>query len=535
MSGLGLFKYFGQPSAQIYPGRIVSASSTFGHRIRDGGFPPPEKTQEIETVIVGGGIAGLSAAWWLTKQQYDRFVLLELEPKTGGSSQSGTSGVSAYPWGAHYLPLPGPEAAWVFSLLEELGVIEGYDAQGKPLYNEYYLCADPHERLFIQGRFQEGILPQIGITEEDRRQYDEFFTMVESYKNKRGRDGKRAFVIPLEESSQDPEFLALDQMTMASFLTARGLTSTYLHWYVNYCCRDDYGMGHQHVSAWAGLHYFASRIGKGANADSKTVLTWPEGNGWLAERLFQRVARYVRPNAPVFSIRNHEEHVWVDYFDVQSQKSITLKAKKVIFAAPRFVAMKLLPELQAKNPAYVKPAYAGDLRYAPWMVANVTLSALPQGKGAPLSWDNVNFQSDSLGYVVATHQSLKRYPQKTVITYYLPLAKEDPAYARKMAAEKSHQEWAKQIAEDLATMHPSIRETIENIDVWLWGHGMITPKVGYLWGPGRQEMLLPLGHIHFAHSDMSGISIFEEAQYRGIKAAQNVLEELKHLPKGTKI
>ena len=32
------------------------------------------------------------------------------------------------------------------------------------------------ERLFDAGRWQEGLLPQIGISDEDRRQYDEFFS-----------------------------------------------------------------------------------------------------------------------------------------------------------------------------------------------------------------------------------------------------------------------------------------------------------------------------------------------------------------------
>ena len=35
-------------------------------------------------------------------------------------------------------------------------------------------------------------------------------------------------------------------------------------------------------------------------------------------------------------------------------------------------------------------------------------------------------------------------------------------------------------------------------------------------------MAAPHSHIHFAHSDMSGVSIFEEAQYHGMKAAGDV-------------
>jgi hypothetical protein len=36
----------------------------------------------------------------------------------------------------------------------------------------------------------------------------------------------------------------------------------------------------------------------------------------------------------------------------------------------------------------------------------------------------------------------------------------------------------------------------------------------------------PFGRIHFAHSDLSGFSIFEEAQDPGVTAAQQVLDAL---------
>ena len=39
-----------------------------------------------------------------------------------------------------------------------------------------------------------------------------------------------------------------------------------------------------------------------------------------------------------------------------------------------------------------------------------------------------------------------------------------------------------------------------------------------------------LGNIYFAHSDMSGISNFEEAQYQGIKAAGHIMDKLGHKP-----
>ena len=55
------------------------------------------------------------------------------------------------------------------------------------------------------------------------------------------------------------------------------------------------------VSAWAGIHYFASRDGKGANSEKGNVLTWPEGNGWLVERLRERIPGGIRSSALAYS------------------------------------------------------------------------------------------------------------------------------------------------------------------------------------------------------------------------------------------
>ncbi|MDF3024966.1 MAG: FAD-dependent oxidoreductase, partial [Alphaproteobacteria bacterium] len=87
-------------AAKPVTGKILGASAKIGHQLRGGSFPAPSSTTEKETVIIGGGIAGLAAGYRLHKENAD-FTLLELEPDTGGNAQSGKNNVSAYPWGAH--------------------------------------------------------------------------------------------------------------------------------------------------------------------------------------------------------------------------------------------------------------------------------------------------------------------------------------------------------------------------------------------------------------------------------------------------
>ncbi len=87
------------------PGRLLGADAALGHRLRTGDIPEPTQTERAEVVIVGGGVAGLSAAWWLRRAGVDGVRIVELEDDVGGNAASGRNGVSRYPWGAHYVPL----------------------------------------------------------------------------------------------------------------------------------------------------------------------------------------------------------------------------------------------------------------------------------------------------------------------------------------------------------------------------------------------------------------------------------------------
>jgi hypothetical protein len=60
----------------------------------------------------------------------------------------------------------------------------------------------------------------------------------------------------------------------------------------------------------------------------------------------------------------------------------------------------------------------------------------------------------------------------------------------------------------------------------LWGHAMVNPRVGFVWSPTRVNASKPLGSIHFAGTDLSGIALFEEAFYHGIRAAEEVLSRI---------
>ena len=114
----------------------TSTSAQLGHQLRDhASLAPPTKTEKFPIVIVGGGIAGLSAAWRLRKRGFTDFVLLEMNDAAGGNARWGENEITAYPWAAHYIPVPGSKAVYVRELFEDLGVLQN------GVWNERYLCS----------------------------------------------------------------------------------------------------------------------------------------------------------------------------------------------------------------------------------------------------------------------------------------------------------------------------------------------------------------------------------------------------------
>ena len=494
------------------PGTLGGADVARGHRLRAPSFPAPTSTERTRVAIVGGGVAGLSAAWALADAGVD-FRLLELEDRAGGNARAGRNSVSAFPLGAHYLPIPNPEAKGVLRLLERLGIVTGWQG-GKPVFDSFAVVADPDERLLHLGRWQEGLVPSVGLSPVDRHDLYAFFAAMQGYRDRIGADGRPAFSIPMEGSSRDPDLIALDRLSFTEWLHAQGWRSPVLHAHVRYGCRDDYGTEPQHTSAWAGIHYYAARRGAAANVDGEAVLTWPEGNGHLVGRMAARLKQHILPDRLVFRVERTADGVAIDSLRGDGS-AVRLLADAVILATPHFVTTRLLGEGRADG-----------FDYAPWLVANVTVDRPPAGPGAQLAWDNVNWTSNSLGYVVAGHQSLSAVPGPTVLTWYMPMSGTDPSTARRELIARPLEHWQRIVRDDLLRTNPDLADAIRRIDIWRWGHAMVRPVPNFFFGGAREVAARPRPPLFFAHSDGSGLSIFEEAHWRGTRAAEDAMAML---------
>ena len=503
-----------------------------GHALRDARqWPQPEGELRTGVAILGSGAAGLSAAWQLARAGMRDFIVID-GPEFGGNAAGGHFGDLGFPRGAHYLPLPSAESTHIREMLADVGVIEQDAFSERPRFDERIVVHAPDERHFRDGRWHDGLLPSDGLDAGERAQIAGFFDRIEQLRDARGADGRKVFTIPLALASRDPKWTALDARTFRQWLQDEGFTSPTLHTYADYCCRDDYGAGHAVVSAWAGLHYFASRGGHARNASDGAVLTWPDGLHGLVSRLTARIdALLGRANwhRSGMALRLDESRDGVDVLCARwpdgegKPRTVRLRARRVICAMPLHVAAHLTPLTRfGFDPTqHLAP-------HAAWLVSNFHLRGFPaEAPGVPLAWDNVIHGSRALGYVVSTHQLIRQAPPpETVFTAYCPLDTTalgrpvTPADVRRWLAEASAGELMEHAVTDLREVYGrDFWRHADQVEITARGHAMASPVPGFLSNAGAVALREADGRIQFAHADLSGLSVFEEAAWWGTRAA----------------
>ncbi|MTH15188.1 NAD(P)/FAD-dependent oxidoreductase [Flavobacterium sp. LC2016-01] len=497
--------------------RLSGANHLLGHRLWIKDFPKPTEQIQIPYLIIGGGISGLSATREFHKKGISDFLLLEMADHLGGNSSNGQNKYSKYPLGAHYLPLPNMEDKELLAFLEEENIIKGYNEKGLPIFDELQLTFAPDERLFYKNNWQEGVVPKEGNSAEDDKEFIRFFKEMDAFRAAKGTDQKYLFDIPISLSSKDESARTLDKITMQRWFENNNFKSKPLFNYIDYCCKDDFGLGIEFVSAWAGIHYFAGRKQNAASDKNDSVLTWPEGNARLASHLKKYTEKKTLKNHLVYEVKVENNKVIVKAFDDVKKVSVEIITDKVVMATPQFVNQYLIKD---------RKEFTKEFHYTPWLLATLIVNDLPDNFSFPLSWDNVIYDAKGLGYVYAQNQTLNQVQEKKVITYYYSFSSGDLKKTRKEIYKKDKEYWKQLVFSDLKIAHPDIEEYTEDMEVFLLGHGMISPVPDFIFGQAKENAAKNIeNRIYFAHSDLSGISIFEEAFHQGINAVKQILND----------
>ena len=118
----------------------------------------------------------------------------------------------------------------------------------------------------------------------------------------------------------------------------------------------------------------------------------------------------------------------------------------------------------------------------------------------------------------------------TVLTAYWALGDAGEAAVRRQALlAEPWSVWSHRVVDDLARAHPDLPGKTARVDLMRYGHAMAIPAPGVRANAALRALAgapASAARIHFAHSDLAGYSIFEEAFTLGHAAGVSAAKRL---------
>ena len=506
--------------ARAFDGELIEESYSIAHRLRDGTLEIPSTLVPEgplhDAIVIGGGVSGLMAAWELERGGLGDVLLYEKEDYIGGNARKGHANGTDYTCATW--SVVRPKDRFLTRLFQDLGVVKGIAADGTPRIDPRLVGPGPDANTLIDGTWYADPLMgadaskavlRMPLPEKDRNDEIDFYNEMNTWATKRGRDGKPAFAMPVEDASRDPDILALDTITMLEYAKRKGWGERALA-NVEDWSTSDIGGTSSEVSAYAFLAF--NSLGQGGED-----ITLPGGNAWLAERLTDKVGRdRIRTGWMAVKVENRGDEVRVVLVDQRTERFCARRARAAVIACPKHITGRMVPELLAAG----RDTYL-SYRYGALLMGAASVRRTPRLKGAPLAWYNESRGRLAQGFLVADYNSdrwRKGDPGRpNVLCLWAPLGGR-ASRADLLAEPWSH--WADLLADDLEAALPGIHSDLTRLDVYAWGHHMVIPSPGFLTGDARRNLTRPLGRITFAHSDRNGMPSFELATRAGFDAAR---------------
>jgi spermidine dehydrogenase len=572
------------------PGGVGDYASSHGntpalvraaHEIRAGRFeePPPDAVDSGETydlVVVGGGLAGLSAAYHFRRLNPGGTVLvLDNHPIFGGEAKRNEFVVD----GVH---LSAPQGSNDFGVRPATGEPDDYfTALGIPREFRYVEPAgaaagmriplDHYAHLHWQeGEFDVG--HWFGASGGWVRDLWGSGLDATPWSDEVRDAFRRARTTNASDRAEADPGPWLDGMTLkALYEDVLGLPPEVSD-YVDPILASIIGLGCDVTSAWWGHHFGLTGFGAPERYEGRTFHSFPGGNAGIArhflkhlvpdgisgERSFEGVLfgpvafdRLDHPENPVrfrmgaTVVRvEHEgaleaaENVRVTY--TRDGEAHTLRGRSVVMASGGWVNKHVVRDLpEGHRRAY--DAFA----HAPVLVANVALTNWRflerLGIAAAMWQDGFGFTCNIRRPMVVGDTAPPLDPDRpTVLTFYAPIYK--PGLARKdqgVAARAellgtSFDEYERQIREQMVEMFDpggfDPGTDIAGVILNRWGHAYVAPGPGFMFGtdgePAPPDVIRgPIGRIAIGHSELRGHQNWTGATGEGRRAVELLLDE----------
>jgi protoporphyrinogen oxidase len=453
-----------------------------GHKLRNGDLPTLAKTPEktVDFVIVGGGMAGLSAAYFLKDHNV---LLLEQYGELGGQSRGRSYRGIDFSLGAAYM---GSKEGVAGSLFSELGL---NPVEIPPTKNSWYW----EKKWFpgISGDSQAKLY----------QQFDRLFSEAKPIWNilPPWQDP-----VPLESS----DLKKLDSTNFASYL--QGFDPQFISLMDKFCL-SAYCGSVSSVSALAGF-YLAhdlvspSYVFKGGNpAVTKALALALESSG-KGRRL---------TNTFVWNLTAGDKYVDVDY-GTSDGTMHRVRCRQAIVTAPPMVAGRIVPDLDDQ----LKAALLWP-KYGSYLVSNFCLrkktfdGSYDNWAGSPLTFADFTIAE-------TPYQALGQYKPEmgSVLTVYQPYPPSSSGRATLMAGNR--EELASQLVNQLVCLVPQFQDNLEEVVFSRWGHAIAVP-VPTFFAKLSKLKALNNGPIVFAHNSTQGLPSAESAMMAARRAASLVL------------
>jgi len=449
------------------------------HRVRDGHqFSRPAASLRHDIVIVGGGMSGLSAAWFLRDQD---FLLLEKEDHWGGNAYLEEYQGQAFATGSAY----GNTTGTVADFCGEIGlkILPVADPDGLILNRE-----------FVPHAWRGGLdrLPYPKSVRESFQKFKRDMLKVGLVSRARELDAK-----PLSDLLKDyaPELKV---------------------WWDNYG-PSNWGAASADTSALVALGDFQEFAGN--EPDDRA--TFAGGLGAISKRLSERLLETHRERllggATSVAVEQGKSDVSVTYVHEGQVKAVTAKA--AIMAAPKFIARRLVAGLPK-----VQQEAMHKLRYAPYPVVNVIFNK-PVFNGGYDTWCPGNTFTDVIvADWVIRHQP--GYRQKNnILTFYTPLKEAERA---KLLTEEGARDLAASVLRDWQKLLPGSNVDPVEVHIYRRGHPMFmaAPETYTKWIPAARQAM---ERVFFANTDSTGpVSMTSGA----IEASRRAIGEMRRMLDG---
>ena len=302
----------------------INTNMPAGHLLMADKKWPKGKPIQIEYLIVGGGMAGLSAAWQL---QDHEFLVCELSEHPGGSSSGSVSDNQPLCFGAHYdLSYPtnfGPE---VLNMMASISVINFDDFTHSWLFTDrhYIIPKKRQSHTFAYGTFRQDVTPE----------GPEKATFQKLMKGYVGR-------LPMPTRLIDKELRYLNDLSFGDWLQQQATFSTAFMQGVDYQMKDDYGGGASTVSALAGIHYYACRP---YYSEPVELFSPPEGNYYFIRKLLDALPQdQIIYSHLVQSIEQQRHGFKAILLDIRQKQYREVSCKKIVYAGQKHALKIHLP------------------------------------------------------------------------------------------------------------------------------------------------------------------------------------------------